>query len=64
MKVVAPKAGSLFANNKDAYQYLNNSVQAFPDYDSFSNELIKAGFSKPSYKPLSLGICAIYIACK
>jgi len=30
MKVIAPKAGSMFANNKDAYQYLNNSVQAFP----------------------------------
>lgn len=63
-KHLLPLIGGWTSGDRRAYRYLFDSVQAFPDYDSFSNELIKAGFSKPSYKTLSLGICAIYIASK
>ncbi len=59
-----PLIGSWTSGDRRAYRYLFESVQAFPDYESFNHELIKAGFSEPSYKPLSLGICAIYIAFK
>lgn len=64
MKVVAPKAGSVFANNKDAYQYLSNSVQAFPEREQFTRLMQKTGFKKIYYKPLSLGICCIYCGSK
>jgi len=59
-----PLIGAWTSGDRRAYRYLFESVQAFPDYESFNQELIKAGFSEPSYKPLSLGICAIYIAYK
>jgi demethylmenaquinone methyltransferase/2-methoxy-6-polyprenyl-1,4-benzoquinol methylase len=59
-----PLIGAWTSGDRRAYQYLFESVQAFPDYDSFCTELLKAGFSTPTYKPLSLGICAIYIAYK
>lgn len=59
-----PLIGSWTSGDRRAYSYLFESVQAFPDYESFNKELIQAGFSEPSYKPLSLGICAIYIAYK
>jgi demethylmenaquinone methyltransferase/2-methoxy-6-polyprenyl-1,4-benzoquinol methylase len=64
MKVVAPKAGSVFANNKDAYQYLNNSVQAFPEREQFTGLMQKTGFKKIYFKTLSLGICCIHCASK
>jgi demethylmenaquinone methyltransferase / 2-methoxy-6-polyprenyl-1,4-benzoquinol methylase len=63
-KHLLPLIGAWTSGDRRAYRYLFESVQAFPDYESFNQELIKAGFSKPSYKPLSLGICAIYVAYK
>lgn len=63
-KHLLPLIGSWTSGDRRAYSYLFESVQAFPDYDLFNKELIQAGFSEPSYKPLSLGICAIYIAYK
>lgn len=59
-----PLIGSWTSGDKKAYRYLYESVQAFPDYESFNKELIAAGFINPQYKPLSAGICAIYQAYK
>ncbi len=64
MKVVAPKAGSMFAKNKDAYQYLNTSIQAFPEREQFTEVMKRNGYQKIYYKPLSLGICCIYCGSK
>lgn len=64
MKVVAPKAGSLFAKNKDAYAYLNKSVQAFPEREQFTALMQSAGYKNIYFKTLSLGICCIYCGSK
>lgn len=64
MKVVAPNAGSLFAKNKDAYQYLNDSVQAFPEREQFTTLMQSAGYKNIYFKTLSLGICCIYCGSK
>ncbi len=61
---VLPLIGSWTSGDRRAYKYLYESVQAFPDFDDFNQELLKAGFIKPSFKPLSVGICAIYLAYK
>ncbi len=61
---ILPLIGSWTSGDGRAYKYLYESVQAFPDYDAFNKELLKAGFERPSYTTLSLGICAIYIAYK
>lgn len=63
-RFILPLIGSWTSGDKKAYRYLYESVQAFPDLDAFSTELIKAGFEKPSYQSLSAGICAIYLAFK
>ncbi|MFZ9718231.1 MAG: bifunctional demethylmenaquinone methyltransferase/2-methoxy-6-polyprenyl-1,4-benzoquinol methylase UbiE [Chitinophagaceae bacterium] len=60
MKLVAPQLVSVFASDKKAYQYLNQSIQAFPEGKQFVNILKKIGFKHPSCKPLTLGICSIY----
>jgi len=64
MKTIAPGFGKLIAKNKDAYQYLNDSVQRFPEGTDFINILNKAGYTSSYYKALTLGICTIYCASK
>lgn len=61
---VAPQVAKWFGQNKQAYQYLNESAKAFPDRDAFLAILNKAGYSNTYYKPLTLGICCIYSARK
>ena len=34
-RIVAPQAGRMIAKNKDAYQYLNDSIEAFPEGNAF-----------------------------
>lgn len=64
MNVIAPAFGKMFAKNKKAYRYLNQSVQAFPEREQFTNILKSAGYRSTYYKTLSLGICAIYCGSK
>ncbi len=60
MKFVTPKIGKLISKNNDAYQYLNNSVQQFPEKKTFTHILNQLGYRHAFYKTLSLGICTIY----
>jgi demethylmenaquinone methyltransferase / 2-methoxy-6-polyprenyl-1,4-benzoquinol methylase len=64
MKVIAPGAGSIVANNKEAYAYLNNSVQAFPEREQFTALLESTGYTNIYFKPLTMGICCIYCGSK
>jgi demethylmenaquinone methyltransferase/2-methoxy-6-polyprenyl-1,4-benzoquinol methylase len=64
MNTIAPGFGQLFANNKKAYKYLNESVQAFPERKNFVNILDEVGFTNTYFKSLSLGICCIYCGSK
>ena len=61
---ILPLIGAWTSGDGRAYKYLYESVQAFPDYEAFTAELLKAGLERPSFKSLSSGICAIYIAYK
>ena len=60
MSIVAPQVARWFRQNKEAYQYLNESAKAFPDRLLFIDILKKVGYSDTEFKPLSLGICCIY----
>lgn len=64
MNKVTPAIGKLFAKNKDAYQYLNDSVQAFPEGQILLNIMNEAGFTQTYLKKLSFGICTIYCGSK
>lgn len=64
MKFIAPKAGEWLSKNKDAYQYLNDSVKAFPEGEDFLKILQKAEFQNTYLIRLSLGICTIYCGSK
>ena len=60
MRIVAPQVARWFKQNREAYQYLNESANAFPDRHLFTDILKKTGYTGTGFKPLSLGICCIY----
>jgi demethylmenaquinone methyltransferase/2-methoxy-6-polyprenyl-1,4-benzoquinol methylase len=64
MGIVAPGVGSIFSKNRDAYQYLHDSVQKFPEGMVFTDILNTTGFKENTCKRLSLGICSIYTGIK
>ena len=64
MNIIAPKAGKWLSKNKCAYQYLTESVKAFPDGDEFLHILKQTGYNNTYLKRLSLGICTIYCGSK
>ncbi len=64
MNQIAPAFGKLFSKNKNAYQYLNDSVQAFAEGETFLTIMNEAGFTQTYLKTLSLGICTIYCGSK
>ena len=60
LNLVAPWIGRVISKNKNAYQYLNESVQKFPEGKDFVQILNKLGYKNASCKTLSLGISSIY----
>jgi len=61
---LAPQMARWFQQNKQAYQYLNASANAFPDRNDFVAILNNVGFVHTSFKPLTFGICCLYVGCK
>ena len=64
MNIVAPGLGKWISKNREAYKYLNNSVKAFPEGETFLHILQQVGFTQTTLKRLSLGICTIYCGRK
>jgi demethylmenaquinone methyltransferase / 2-methoxy-6-polyprenyl-1,4-benzoquinol methylase len=64
MKVICPNLGKLFSKNRNAYKYLDESIQKFPEGKNFTNILDNLGYVNTYCKPLSLGICSIYCGTK
>lgn len=60
MKKVTPNMGKLFSKNRQAYEYLDESIRKFPEGENFTKILDNLGYKHTQYKPLSLGICSIY----
>ena len=63
-KNILPGLGRLISNDKSAYTYLPESVEAFPDGTDFESILRKVGFKETACKPLTFGISTIYTARK
>ncbi len=59
---VLPALGQAVAGNREAYQYLAESIRRFPAQDTFAGMIAKAGLSQVKYRNLSGGIAAIHSA--
>lgn len=55
-----PFVGNLISKHKDAYTYLNQTVEKFPYGEDFAKMMTKAGLSDVNYKPLTFGIATLY----
>jgi len=61
---IVPFIGGLISGRKPAYKYLGKSAANFPIPQDIMTMMRKAGFKKAKFKPLFLGIVALYIATK
>ena len=55
---VIPAIGARFAGDRDAYQYLVESIRRFPDQRRFAGMIGEAGFSQVEYTNFSAGVAA------
>lgn len=61
-RVVMPLVGGILTGNRQAYEYLPRTAQAFPCGTNFEDRLRQAGFSATRCQPLTGGIAYSYIA--
>ena len=61
---ILPFFGRLISKDNRAYNYLPESVDAFPENEKFIEILKVVGFTKAQHLPLTLGIVSLYIAIK
>ncbi|SPT53244.1 Ubiquinone/menaquinone biosynthesis methyltransferase ubiE [Actinomyces bovis] len=59
-----PAAGRLVSSNTEAYDYLGESILAWPDQEGLAALLQEAGWRSVGYKNLSGGIVAVHRAAK
>ncbi|NQW08434.1 MAG: bifunctional demethylmenaquinone methyltransferase/2-methoxy-6-polyprenyl-1,4-benzoquinol methylase UbiE [Alphaproteobacteria bacterium] len=57
---VLPRLGQLVAGDREAYQYLAESIRQFPDQQELTERMRRAGFEAVRWRDLSAGIAAIH----
>lgn len=64
LKRILPKLGKMISKNKDAYEYLPNSIDDFLNKDELIKELENANFTLVRYENFSFGISSAFLAQK
>jgi len=59
---VIPEIGARVAGDRDAYQYLVESIRRFPDQKRFAAMIAEAGFSQVGFTNFSGGVAALHAA--
>lgn len=59
---IIPHLGHIIAGDREAYQYLVESIEQFPSPDTISGMIKEAGFQilGTGYEPLSFGVACIW----
>jgi len=58
---VLPRLGQVVARDRDAYQYLVESIRRFPAQEELAAMMREAGFEQVNWRNLSGGIAAIHV---
>jgi len=61
LRRILPAIGGIISGDRQAYRYLNETIESFPHGDAFCALMRDAGFTGVRSDPLSLGIASIYI---
>jgi len=59
-----PFFARLFSKDTQAYHYLPQSIEGFPQEETMKNLLYKSGFSQVKIQKFTFGVCAFYLATK
>jgi demethylmenaquinone methyltransferase / 2-methoxy-6-polyprenyl-1,4-benzoquinol methylase len=59
---ILPQIGALVARDREAYQYLVESIRRFPAQQALIERIAAAGLERPRYRNLSGGIAAVHSA--
>jgi demethylmenaquinone methyltransferase/2-methoxy-6-polyprenyl-1,4-benzoquinol methylase len=59
-----PKLAGVISGDKEAYDYLASSIAAFYEPEELVAMMQKAGFSKSTARPLTMGIVTLYVGVK
>ena len=62
--LLIPFVGWIFSRDVKAYNYLSNSVQAFPQGEVMEGIIRRSGYSSVQWKRFTFGICTMYLATK
>ncbi|HTZ78787.1 MAG TPA: bifunctional demethylmenaquinone methyltransferase/2-methoxy-6-polyprenyl-1,4-benzoquinol methylase UbiE [Stellaceae bacterium] len=57
---VLPRLGQMVAGDREAYQYLVESIRRFPKQEELAARMASAGFEQVKYRNLSGGIAALH----
>jgi len=60
LRNVLPIVARMLSKNPEAYSYLADSIEAWPDQKQLAKDIEEAGFSSVSYRNLTFGIVAIH----
>jgi demethylmenaquinone methyltransferase / 2-methoxy-6-polyprenyl-1,4-benzoquinol methylase len=63
-KYFLPLIGGFISRNRQAYEYLPDTISDFPWGDDFCVLLRSCGFATVRYYPLTFGIATVYLATK
>ncbi len=64
MNRVLPKIGGVVSGNKEAYEYLPNSIEGFLTTEQLQRELEQGGFDVKYLRAFSFGVSTLFIAQK
>ncbi|MEZ4362289.1 MAG: bifunctional demethylmenaquinone methyltransferase/2-methoxy-6-polyprenyl-1,4-benzoquinol methylase UbiE [Kofleriaceae bacterium] len=60
---VVPWLGGLLSGQRE-YRYLQRSIAAFPDADTFAGMMTSAGLRVTNVRPMMFGVCTLFVAEK
>jgi len=64
LRNIVPFVGGVISGNRNAYRYLNQTIETFPFGEDFCNIMRKAGFANTKTTPLTFGIACLYTGDK
>jgi demethylmenaquinone methyltransferase/2-methoxy-6-polyprenyl-1,4-benzoquinol methylase len=64
LRTILPFLGGLFSKHKQAYQYLNRTVETFPSGELFCSWMRESGFKSVQRKTMNFGSVTLYIGEK
>ena len=60
LRTIVPLVGAIFSGHRQAYRYLNKTIESFPYGDDFCQLMRQAGFRNVNARPLLFGVATIY----